>query len=145
MSGLFRWKIRHHHRNTIGKIAGTKDSKGYTVIRLDGKQYKAHRLAWFYMTGMIPVKLIDHQNLNKSDNRFSNLRQANKIQNSQNRLVGSNNTSGVKGVTFNSGKWEVRIQYNNISVYVGRFDNLTDAKIAREHAAKLYHTNFYSR
>lgn len=144
MSGIFRWKVKLNGRNPVGKIAGTKDKKGYVVIRIDGVQYKAHRLAWFYMTGMVPDSFIDHKNLNKSDNRITNLRQANVVTNSQNRLKGKNNTSGIKGVSFRSGKWEVTIQANNKSYYIGRFKTLADAKIAREKAAKMYHSIFYS-
>ena len=34
-----------------GDVAGWLDDSGYLRIRIDGKAYYAHKLAWFYVTG----------------------------------------------------------------------------------------------
>ena len=52
--------------------------------RHDVTDYVAHRLAWLYMTGEWPRHEIDQINLDRSDNRFCNLRPANRSQNSAN-------------------------------------------------------------
>ena len=57
-----------------GKPAGTIDNKGYRAISLFYRTYKAHRLAWFYVTGRWPSETIDHINRKKDDNRICNLR-----------------------------------------------------------------------
>lgn len=40
---------------------------------VDGKTYKAHRLAWLYVHGVWPTYGINHINTIKTDNRISNL------------------------------------------------------------------------
>ena len=43
-----------------------------------------------------------------------------------------NNTSGVKGVTWDRGKWRVTIMLQGKQHYLGRFDDIETAKRARE-------------
>ena len=107
-SGLWVWIGRDNNRCPPGKIAGTVDKKGYVVIQVDGRFYKAHRLAWLYMIDVWPKNQIDHINLVKADNRWVNLREATRSQNGANRLAPINNTSGFKGVVWNktAKKWE---------------------------------------
>lgn len=50
-TGIFIWKVVRHNGNNIGDIAGYTHSRGYVIISVDGNQYKAHRLAWFYVKG----------------------------------------------------------------------------------------------
>lgn len=72
-----------------GAAAGTvtkgciDKSNGYRRICVQGKQRYAHRVAWLYMTGQWPKDQIDHKNMDRSDNRFGNLRQANNSENNQ--------------------------------------------------------------
>lgn len=54
----------------------------YGVI-LDTQTY-SHRFAYFYMTGELP-QIIDHINRNRSDNRWSNLRDSDYTLNARNR------------------------------------------------------------
>ena len=51
-----------------------------------------------------------------------------------------NNTSGVKGVTFDkkNGKWKAYIYSNNKMIYLGLHENLEDAKRVREDAEKTH-------
>lgn len=77
--GVFRWLIKPCGQISIGDIAGCRHGEGYVQIRVIGRIYLAHRLAWLYMTGEWPISLIDHRNLDRSDNRWSNLREAKKL------------------------------------------------------------------
>ena len=136
-TGAFTWKVKKGGRAVAGQHAGTKDVRGYLVIRLDGVLYKAHRLAWLYSHGEWPEENIDHINRDRSDNRLKNLRLANQSLNmhNANRRAGK---SGVVGVTHDKwrDKWVARIKINYRSVFLGRFNSLAEATQARDLAYK---------
>ena len=86
-------------------------------------------------------KCIDHKNNNKLDNTISNLRWCTNTQNSYNRQLNKNSTSGIKGINWNkiNKNWRVRISFNNKEINLGSFKNIEDAKIARQlKAIELY-------
>jgi hypothetical protein len=97
-TGNIYWKISRGIHHSVGAIAGCFDCKGYIIVRLDGKGYKAHRLAWLLHYGEWPSKSLDHINGIKADNRISNLREASSQQNAQNRKVCNNSATGIKGL-----------------------------------------------
>ena len=128
-TGLFVWKNRSFDPSGIAKkfhkCAGYKEKTGYIRITIDYQIYAAHRLAWLCMTGHFPDCDIDHINLDKSDNRFCNLRLATKSQNSANKTKMSNNKSGYKGVSFlkSSQKWVAEIVKDGVRYFLGSFDD----------------------
>jgi hypothetical protein len=87
-------------RKPSGKPAGCIDKDGYRVIRIDGRLYKAGPLAWLYVTGEWPSQIVDHINTDRADDRWDNLRLANRSQNGHNARSSRNNTSGFKGVAY---------------------------------------------
>ena len=105
-TGLFTNLVRRHTAKK-GCNCGFITSAGYVEISIKGNYYKAHRLAWLYMTGKWPEDQIDHINRVRNDNKWSNLRESNNTQNKMNSGVYKNNSSGLKGVTWDnrSGKW----------------------------------------
>ena len=109
--------------------AGKPDRKGYMMISVRSQSYRAHRLAWFYMTGKWPDEQIDHINCVPSDNRWENLRLCTRSQNNHNQPIRKNNRSGVKGVHFNpkAGKWHGQVCLNYRIHHVGMFDDLEEA------------------
>ena len=132
-SGVFIYleSDRKNTRRDSGDIAGWSGGQGYNYIMINCSQYKVNRLAWLYMTGDWPAKLVDHKNTNKGDDRWSNLREASHSQNQANRNIQKNNTSGFKGVNLtNDGKWEARVYFNKKKYYLGRFDDICDANNA---------------
>lgn len=58
------------HRAKAGETSASINSQGYAQIRVDGKRYKAHRLAWLHMTGEWPTQQIDHIDGNRANNRW---------------------------------------------------------------------------
>lgn len=121
----------------LGEIAGGFDIKGYIRISVFNKRYKAHRLAFLYMTGRWPKDQVDHINHIKDDNRWVNLRECSQTQNKGNTPLRKNNKSGFKGVCWhkNGGKWQAAIRVNNKRFFLGLFDNKKDAAIAYNSAA----------
>ena len=80
--------------------------------------------------------VIDHANGNKLDNRKSNLRECTIQQNSFNKGIRTNNTSGVTGVVWDKSrnKWHAKIQINGKLIYLGTFKEKEDAIQARRQA-----------
>ena len=139
-TGEFRWLQQLNGRVPAGSLAGCTDSKGYVWIKIDRKRYGAHRLAIFYMTGVLP-RMADHRDRNPGNNRYTNLRPATKSQNGGNGLwpVG---VSGLRGVTLNRGRWCARIRVNNEKRHLGMFDTAEEAHAAYMAAAKKHHGEF---
>lgn len=116
---------------------------GYIYIRIDGAKYAAHRLVYLYLTGSIPpsTDLVDHIDGNKSRNVFSNLRIVGVKNNSKNRPMQANNTSGVVGVYFRRGMFEATISVDKKKKHLGTFKTLEEAAEVRKQAEIDY--NFH--
>lgn len=138
-TGVFTWKQTTSNAAQAGKRAGGQNSKGYTLIRLDGGSFKAGRLAWLFVTGEDPGELeIDHKNRMRSDDRFDNLRLASRKINCENIGIPKHNTSGIKGVSRHSrsGRWEAYIYHHKRRIQLGTFSAMAEAIEARK-AAEL--------
>src|SRR5258708_7602367 len=96
--------LRHHretgrwYRRGAGEQAGWR-ARGYWRIRIEGKQYGAHRLAWLYIHGCWPACHIDHRDCNGLNNVFEKLRLATRQQNSANSR---SKKPGLKGVSWHA-------------------------------------------
>lgn len=88
------------------------DKDGYLRAKLDGKTYKAHRLAWYLYYGVWPTHEIDHINRVRSDNRIVNLRDVPRRENGQ-------NLSGYCGVGRKYNGWQAQTSVNGSHVYIG--------------------------
>lgn len=99
--------------------------------------YPLHRVVWLIMTGEWPQSLIDHRNLDGLDNRWCNLREATKSQNSQNTKIRRDNKSGYKGVFFvpQRGMWRADIRLPHVRKHLGFFDDPAEAHEAYAKAA----------
>jgi len=143
-TGVFRWKT-NRGRVKAGTIAGSLHRKhGYIQIGLCGKDHKAARLAWLYMTGGWPSQLVDHKNGNRSDNRWSNLRDLGFTANLQNmRKAHKDNVSGLLGVTWSREKQRffARIQVNKRAMRLGYFDTAEAAHSAYLKAKRRLHAS----
>lgn len=89
---------------------------------------------------------VDHINGNKLDNRCTNLRLVNQSQNNANqRGAKKGSKSGVKGVYWHNaaGKWCAEVIHNRKKYYLGLYDNLEEARKARNDKAKELHGDYY--
>lgn len=83
----------------------------------------AHRLVWVMHNGPIPDgMMVDHINLDKTDNRIENLRPVNKSGNAQN--------SRWKGFWLDtrSGKWRAQIKIDGKCKHLGLYNTEEDAR-----------------
>lgn len=143
ISGVFTW-ISSPRSGWVGKRAGSVKNKGYRVVAVDDVRVLEHRLAWLLMTGEWPSGEIDHRNGVRHDNRWRNLRASTKSQNQANARRRTDNTSGVKGVTWNKTrkKWVAQIQIRGRRLSLGGFTTLEAAAEAYKKAAKEHHKEF---
>jgi len=133
-----RWNTRH-----AGKVAGSvylgSTTGGYCHIKINARNYAAHRLAWLYVHGKWPNQ-IDHINHKRDDNRIVNLRDVTQKENCRNASMYSNNKSGMMGVRYqnSSSKWVAEIIVDGREVRLGLFGEISDAKAARMEANIKY-------
>jgi hypothetical protein len=135
-TGVLRWRV-NRKKVKAGDVAGTLHHSGYWVVTVDGRQYGAHCLIWFYMTGEWAKPTVDHHNRKKADNRWENLRKATFSQNRANTPAHADGALKVKGVCWNKdvGKFQVQIKRR----YFGLFNTLEEASaVAAEKAAEAY-------
>jgi hypothetical protein len=140
-TGIFTWKVRNAKCVHIGDVAGCTEKRiGYITIGIDGNVYKAHRLAWLYMTNEWPNGLIDHINGQKADNRFFNLRVVDAGGNSENvRKPNKRNKSGFIGVIAYQGKWRANITVKGKTRRIGDFSSPEEAHKAYLEAKRILH------
>ena len=122
-SGVFTWKISPGSSAKKGDEAGSANAAGYTLIRVDGTLYLAHRLAFLFMSGEMPPDLVDHINCDKGDNRWINLRHATQSENQQNRkkAQSNNKSSGLLGVYWSQQNeaWAAKAVVDGIQYHAG--------------------------
>lgn len=141
-TGVFIWKISRGKRKA-GSVAGGFSSYGYVEIRIDTVSYKAHRLAFLFVTGEIPVE-VDHINGVRTDNKWVNLRSCTTGENKQN-LGGakSNSKTGLLGSSFHksSGKYRAAICVDRVITEIGYFATAELAHEAYLKAKAKLHTH----
>jgi hypothetical protein len=143
-TGDWRWLKSTGKMIKEGDAAGTISVHGYRIITFLGTKYRASRLAFLYMTGSWPENEVDHINRCKLDDRWDNLRDVSRSENQLNRDMQSNNTSGARGVHWNTEKckWCAQVKKDNITHHAGYFDSFEEAVAARDAAAIELHGDF---
>lgn len=114
----------------VSKHYWYENDQGYIVSNIGNNTFiRLHRL----ILNVSDERIIDHKNRDKTDNRKTNLRIANKQQNSINRDAGRNSVTGVKGVSksANGEKYTARICKDGRTIYIGTYNTLEEASQAR--------------
>lgn len=144
LTGVFTWKIATGCV-TVGDIADCRHRNGYIKVSIDDKRYLAHRLVFLYMTGSMPKDTVDHINMDKSDNRWDNLREATYSQNGCNRKVKKNSGTGFKGVYKyrHYDRYSARITYQGVRYNLGYYATPEEAHKAYCAKAEELHREFH--
>lgn len=142
-TGVFTWRDTCTHKSRVGTVAGRLNSIGYWEIGLGSKLYKAHRLAWLYMSDEPLPPEIDHIDGDRANNRWCNLRAATHSLNQQNRKAAhSNNQTGLLGVRVKKRKtvrFQAIIHVNGVRKYLGTFKTADEASAAYLSAKRKLH------
>lgn len=134
-SGKVFWRIHNGTKCRRGGEAGTSKKDGRVLIRLKGRAIYRYHIIWYFANGVLPKDQIDHIDRNPSNDSIGNLREVNNENNSWNKGLNSNNTSGAKGVYLNSrGKYIANIHIRGKTKYLGTFSTLEEAVSVRNRA-----------
>lgn len=139
-TGVFTWR-QDGAKHRTGDVAGWRCKDGYTLVCLDYRIYRTHRLAWLYAHGVFPDYHIDHINGIRTDNRILNIRPATPAQNQQNQKLRRDSKSNHAGVSWSKqhNKWHAYINVAKKRKFLGLFVDLTAAISARKQAELLHH------
>lgn len=133
----FKWQYVHGYATTAVYIEGS-----YHKVLCPKGKYKGipmHRMVLSVKDNL----QVDHINMNGLDNRKSNLRVASTAENMRNRGKQINNTSGYKGIGWDTErkKWRVQLKAGDIRI-MKRFINLVEAQNFYRDNANIYHKEF---
>lgn len=139
-TGKFYWRVAQGTA-AAGDEAGSISLEGYIQITVHRQNHRAARLAWLYVEGAWPIAMIDHRNRCRTDNRWSNLREADNRQNQLNVGLKKTNTSGIPGVYWaeRSQQWYAQIRVDGRNQHLGMFSDKLDAGAARKAAERQYY------
>jgi hypothetical protein len=131
-------------RRSLTKPAGRTNWNGYRYITLDAKSYPAHRIAWALHYGEWPLDEVDHIDLNPSNNRIENLREATRSQNCCNRQKRNGTKNTHKGVCWypSRQRWYARLTVEGKNYFLGSFKTEVEAVRAYTDAIREHHGEF---
>lgn len=131
-TGKFFWKkSAPKGQRQTGKETATSNSHGYKNIKLNGKLYRAHRIAFLIMKQRLPF-VIDHIDRNRANNKWDNLREVSHKENCFNRSVDTRNKTGITGVYFNPKEKVYTVTHGK--KYLGRSKSIFEAACLRKSA-----------
>lgn len=153
--GIVYWLPREGERNwnskNAGKEAGYFITSGYIQIalKIEGRRFffkRSRFIVSLHNNGWLDDSfVVDHINRNPIDDRFVNLRVCEQGNNSKNRRLNSNNSSGFKGVSLSkAGTWVAQIQVNNVPTVIGYYSSKEEAALAYDKCALFNFGEFAS-
>ena len=138
-AGCLGWREPGH------VVEGAFNNWGYKLLSVKGKLLKVHRVVYFLAHGEDPhPKLIDHIDMDRSNNHPDNLRLCSQSQNMRNSSTRLDNTSGYKGVYWEKSaqKWRVRVGHKGEKYHGGLFDDKEQANLAATALREKLHGDF---
>jgi HNH endonuclease len=140
-SGIF---TRRKTGDRAGCAVLNRGKPGYRQIRVDGRMYKEHRLAFLYMLGRFPIKSqVDHKNRDPWDNRWDNLREATHTENGLNKPPHASRR--YKWAYKKGNRWASCVRLNGKHTHIGTFDTPSEASDAAFALAKKFNGDFVER
>lgn len=126
------------------KQTATVHHSGYVQSTIRNKIYAHHRLAFLYMTGTWPSHQVDHIDGNPSNNKWENLREANRSNNMENlkAIKKGNKSTGLLGAHDKRGNGRITatIVVKGKCLNLGTFDTPEEAHQAYIEAKRQLHS-----
>jgi len=144
LTGDLTWKVAPSRKPwLLGQVAGSIAGNGYKQVKIAGRIYAQHRIAFLLLYGWLPDE-IDHINGNKQDNRAENLRGTTRSGNAQN-IHRTKGKSGLLGASLERrrGHYTSQISVGGRHLYLGSFETPEQAHAAYI-AAKIKHHPMYA-
>ncbi len=144
-TGKLFWRVNRRRIKAGDEAGSIASSHGYRVVNLKQRTYLQHRIVWLLYYGEWPSGLIDHINLDKLDNRVTNLRVVNYSQSNANRKTSKRKGIGsLKGASFLRSKkiWRSSIKINGKTKNLGNYRTELEAHLVFCAAVKLRHGPF---
>lgn len=147
LTGIVTWKYRPEMPNKTnarfaGKPAGYINEDGYLWLEWteDGirRRYPAAVVIWEMMTGAPPAAEVDHKNRRPLDNRWENLREATRSEQTQNRERRKPRPLPI-GVKKRYNRFEANITIDKKRIYLGMFTTAEEAGQAYLEARERHH------
>lgn len=134
------WNTRYAGKEAFTSIS----THGYRQGSVFDRMYQAHRVIWAVHYGEWPNGEVDHIDTDRLNNRIANLREATHSENKRNQGIRKSNTSGYKGVSWNSGakSFCAQIYLEGKRIFLGYHATAEAAHAAYCEAAKKYHGEF---
>jgi hypothetical protein len=141
-TGIFTWRKKIARQVVVGATAGCLRGKNQVGIGIGKYRYLASRLAYLWMTGEWPPDEIDHRNRKSANNRWENLRAANRSQQNMNRGRVPNKSlpRGIRIRTKHG--FYVRIKVKGKEIQLGHFPTLPEAIAARDEGERIHFGEF---
>jgi hypothetical protein len=144
-TGLITRLVSRSNAVAAGVTSANASSRGYLRIWIDGRSYKAHRVAWALHNGEWPTGQVDHINGDRADNRITNLRIATQSEQNANSSKRRNSKSGIRGVSFHraTGKHTARLTVQGRLV-LSSYHDTSEAAAAAYRTAHNQHFGSFS-
>lgn len=137
---------RRHYVKGARRDVGSKTPKGYITVMINGSSFLLHNLIWKMQMGRDPSPgyIVDHSDNIQTNNRWSNLREATNSQNSCNKKIRRDNTTGFKGVgpANKWGRHQAAITVQGKRRSLGYYYDPAEAHAAYVAASKSVHGEF---
>lgn len=139
-TGILTWKADSGSRARKGARAGyLHKASGYRGIKIEGQVIREHILIWFMLYGEWAPRKVDHHDLDRANNKPSNLRKATESQQRSNAKLRSDNALGERGVYLHkaSGLYVAEVDCRSQGHRFVKYFDTIEAAVAAVKAERL--------
>ena len=128
LTGILTWNASVQYHKLGGELAGSPNGL-YWYVTINGKKYKRSRIAWFIVTGEVPIE-IDHIDGNRLNDCFFNLRNVTRRENMINQKIHREGKLPGYFYVKSRNRYQAEIKINNKKVFIGWFKTAEEANKA---------------